>query len=235
VLLTFALCRQFTARRLSSDLATLLWCYALIPTGLFTLARTHHFWYIIPTYPAWAILAAAAVVEILEQAERVKLAVPVAAAFAVFVLACQARVVIHNAIHDRMPLSQTFLTSLRTSGVGAGQSVLTTFVPTYSERFLLQVVDGFRLEECSAADLDTIKLAAEAGRSPPRTVLARNGAQSALQGVPDSVGLHTLAQNADYTLIGLSPLHSDLSRDTPLPGMPEARVPESTSRGGRKW
>jgi 4-amino-4-deoxy-L-arabinose transferase-like glycosyltransferase len=143
VLAAVVLCRRFATRRLTSDMATLLWLFALTPAILFTLIQTHHFWYIIPTYPAWSILAAAAIMECLERAEssapRTALVV-----LAVLMVACEVRVAVHTARHEQMPASQIFLASLHKN---PGQTLRVAFVPTYSERFLLQVVDGYTLVE----------------------------------------------------------------------------------------
>ena len=49
-------------------------------------------------------------------------------------------------IHDRLSPGQVFLSSLR-QHVRPGTALYTSFTPSYSERFFLQVVDGFTLEE----------------------------------------------------------------------------------------
>ena len=49
-------------------------------------------------------------------------------------------------IRDRLPPAQVFLGSLR-ERLGPGTPLFTTFTPSYSERFFLQVVDGFVLDQ----------------------------------------------------------------------------------------
>jgi 4-amino-4-deoxy-L-arabinose transferase-like glycosyltransferase len=152
VLLAVGLARHFATRRLSADFATLIWCYTLVPALLFTLARTHHSWYVIPTYPAWAILAAVATLELVKRAEQFSFAPQTASLVIVGLLACETRIAVHIAIHDRMPRSQVFLASLRSPPGATVRRLHTTFTPSYSERFLLQVVDGFTLDDSSVTD-----------------------------------------------------------------------------------
>lgn len=152
-LLAWGLTRTFARQRLSADLATLLGCYALLPLLLFTLARTHHSHYIIPTYPAWAILGAAGALEIFKYAreqQRVGLAAGILIAC---VLACEIRLISHVEVNDRTPPSQLFLASLGSRLDPSSASVLhTTFTPSYSERFFLQVVDGLRVDDVANTD-----------------------------------------------------------------------------------
>lgn len=141
---------RFAGRRLTGDFATLLWCYALIPLALFTVAQTHHSHYIIPTYPAWAILAAAGTLEILRWIDRTTVRPASAVLLVAAVLACEARLVNQILTRDAMPPSQIFLSSLRNPRPATPQNLHTNFVPSYSERFLLQVVDGFKLDDSNA-------------------------------------------------------------------------------------
>jgi 4-amino-4-deoxy-L-arabinose transferase-like glycosyltransferase len=146
VIIALTLSWRFAGRRLSGDFSTLLWCYCLVPLVLFTLARTHHSHYIVPLYPAWSILGAAATLEVLRAAHRTPAAHWVAGVLVVCVLACQLRMVAHIEVHDRLRPSQIFLTSLG-ERVAPGTRLHTTFTPSYSERFFLQVVDGFALDD----------------------------------------------------------------------------------------
>ena len=138
--------RRFAKRHLTEDFSVLLWCYCLIPLFLFTLARTHHSHYIIPLYPAWAILGAIATLEVLQVARRMQWVVPAAWVLVICVLACEGRVIAHMEVHDRLPPAQIFLASLG-ERIEPGTPLYTTFTPSYSERFFLQVVDGFVLSE----------------------------------------------------------------------------------------
>ena len=146
VVIASALSWRFAHQRLSGDSATLLWCYCLIPLALFTLARTHHSHYIIPLYPAWSILGAVAALEMLQAAQRRQWAGWLAGGLALCVLGCEGRLIAHMEIHDRLRPPQVFLLSLR-ERVGPGARVHTMFTPSYSERFFLQVVDGFVLDD----------------------------------------------------------------------------------------
>lgn len=196
VLLALAVSRHFATRRLSAEVATLLWCCILVPLAFFTFARTHHSWYIIPLYPAGAIMAAVAVLEVTERAARVDLAPATAAVMAVLLLACEVRVAIYIEVHDRMPESQIFLASLRERTAGMGQHVRTNFTPSYSERFFLQVVDGFVLDGSSVVN----GRAAAGGLGDEMMLIRRPGMGS--RGSTEVSGIPVLAQNADYLLMG---------------------------------
>jgi 4-amino-4-deoxy-L-arabinose transferase-like glycosyltransferase len=199
VLLAFGLSRHFARHRLSSDLATLMWCYTLVPLLLFTLARTHHSWYIIPTYPAWAILAAVGTLEVLKCAQRFEFVAQGAAALVVIcILACEVRMVTHIEIHDRTPPSQVFLASLRNRLGGSKPHLHTMFTPSYSERFFLQVVDRFELDDVTAGDLSF-------SRTPPLggAVLIRSSEVGLADIQLQAAGIAVLEQNENYTLIRL--------------------------------
>ncbi|MGH8268451.1 MAG: hypothetical protein ACRES1_00190, partial [Steroidobacteraceae bacterium] len=120
----------------------LLLLWALLPLALFSLARTHHHWYLDPTYPAWAILAAYAVLKTFRLMPwRIALACS-----ALALLTCEVRLVGHIVLREQRPQSQTFLMSLRPQGPGR-ESLLSTFPLEYSQRFILQVLDGFAVHE----------------------------------------------------------------------------------------
>jgi 4-amino-4-deoxy-L-arabinose transferase-like glycosyltransferase len=146
VVIACGLSARFTTHYLSKEFGTLLWCYCLIPLLLFTLARTHHSHYIIPLYPAWAILGAVATLEVLQAARRVQWTVPVVYLLATCVVACEARLIAHMEVHDRLSPAQVFLSSLH-QRVAPGTVLYTTFTPSYSERFFLQAVDGLLIDE----------------------------------------------------------------------------------------
>lgn len=148
VVIAWCLSGQFARQRLAGDFSTLLWCYCLIPLLLFTLARTHHSHYIVPLYPAWAILGAVAALEVLHLARRTQWTAPVVWVLTICAVACEVRLITHIQIYDRLPPAQVFLESLR-GRLGPGSPLYTTFTPSYSERFFLQVVDGFALDQTS--------------------------------------------------------------------------------------
>jgi 4-amino-4-deoxy-L-arabinose transferase-like glycosyltransferase len=198
VLLAVGLSRYFAKRRLSADSAVLVWCFALIPLAFFTLARTHHSWYIIPIYPVWAVLAAVGTLEVLERAECTEWATPAAGFVAMCLLACEARLVAHIELHDRMPRSQVFLASLRNPSADMGPYLRTAFTPTYSERFFLQVVDGFALDGLNATDLNP----SQAVSGVPILVRKSDASSSAM--LARTAGITVLKQCEEYVLIRLS-------------------------------
>ena len=84
---------------LSLGYQVLLW--ALLPLALFSVARTHHHWYLDPTYPAWAIIAAfgcLALMRYLEQRGRTLLPLCL---IATALLACEVRFTVWLAERNR--------------------------------------------------------------------------------------------------------------------------------------
>jgi 4-amino-4-deoxy-L-arabinose transferase-like glycosyltransferase len=133
----------------------LVWCYALIPVLLFSIVRTHHSWYIVPTYPAWAILAAVYLADLYERTQSSEVGRLVVAGVAVVgLLAGEARVVSQMMIHGRVTEGEVFLASLGDRSVPRGTRLDIAFTPSYSERFILQVVDGYVLNEVKASPAD---------------------------------------------------------------------------------
>ncbi len=133
-------------RRLESGRWLLLWCYALVPVVLFTIARTHHSWYIVPTYAAWSILGGAAIVDLARRAGAIEVeSLVVAGVVAAGSIACEVRLVSQLLVGSRMPPEQVYLESLGNGVMPRGTVIATAFTPSYSERFLLQTVDGFEL------------------------------------------------------------------------------------------
>jgi 4-amino-4-deoxy-L-arabinose transferase-like glycosyltransferase len=188
VIIAWGLSRRFAARQSSEDFACLLWCYCLIPLLLFTLARTHHSHYIIPLYPAWSILGALATVEVLQAARRAQWLPPVAWVLTICILACQARLIAQIEFHNRLPPRQLFLTSLR-ERLEPGTPLYTTFTPSYSERFFLQVVDGFALQEMPV------------GQTPhPSGVVLLKRSDAAQVHSAEKPGTVVLARQEDYLL-----------------------------------
>ncbi|MGH8132200.1 MAG: hypothetical protein ACRETP_03055, partial [Steroidobacteraceae bacterium] len=212
VLVAWSLTRRFARNRSSADFATLLWCYTLIPLALFTLARTHHSHYIMPTYPAWAVLAALGTLEVLERAQRIGWAHPATALIVLAVLACELRLITHMEIWDRMPPSQIFLASLRAQ-TGKARSLYTNFTPSYSERFFLQVVDGFTLDDVST----------DGGDLPSNGVaLVKRSGPEEEQAPAGLGGAAVLAQNESYVLVRLKrPTMQGLAMSQAPVGPPE--------------
>lgn len=131
-----------------SNQLLMVWCFALIPVLLFTLVRTHHCWYIVPTYPAWAILAAVYLADLYKRIHSSGAGRLLVAGLAVVGLLCgEARVVFQMMVQGRVTEREVFLESLGDPSVRRGTHLNIAFTPSYAERFILQVVDGYVLEE----------------------------------------------------------------------------------------
>jgi 4-amino-4-deoxy-L-arabinose transferase-like glycosyltransferase len=121
-----------------------------IPLVLFSLARTQHHWYLDPIYPACAMLAAPAILYLAGLAGRASNRVQ-AAALLTFValplLACEARMIQRILVRDRMPASQRFLYAVQRVVRDRCHEIRATFPLRHSERFILEVVGGFRVVE----------------------------------------------------------------------------------------
>ena len=131
-----------------SLLLLLLW--ALVPLVLFSAARTHHHWYLDPTYPAWAMLAAAAAVELLDWTRPARRNAALVACVVLPLLACELRIayrVGHDGRHCREQLALAHLKARRAQ-LGAR---LRTPPLRHSERFILEAMDGFEVDEAAEA------------------------------------------------------------------------------------
>jgi 4-amino-4-deoxy-L-arabinose transferase-like glycosyltransferase len=128
----------------------LLLLWALVPLTAFTLARTKHHWYLDPTYPAWSMLAAIAVLQLIgSTTARLRLAT--VALVVLCLVFCEVRVLWRIGWTDRRPASQTFLLSLQDHAIIPADDVIyATFPLSHSERFILEVVDGFGVVDSEA-------------------------------------------------------------------------------------
>lgn len=122
----------------------LLW--ALLPLLAFTLARTQHHWYLDPSYPAWSMLAAVAILKLLSVQGPIRRHLLVGLV-AVSLLFCESRVLFRVLRTDRRPASQTFLLSLKNRSHLPSDTIVAAFPLSHSERFILQVIDGFAVAE----------------------------------------------------------------------------------------
>lgn len=135
-----------TGRRADRALALLV-LWAAIPFLLFSIARTHHHWYLLPIYPALAMLTAVSLRSLGRRAgtrwgpPAFVVAIVVALAF------CETRVLLQSLGRDRAPESQRFLASLGRLKQEERQPLAAAFPLSHSERFLLEVVAGFRVRE----------------------------------------------------------------------------------------
>jgi 4-amino-4-deoxy-L-arabinose transferase-like glycosyltransferase len=181
-------------RKMRPNLRLLLLTAALIPLVLFTVARTHHHWYLEPTYPAWAMLAAVSTLALMRRA-RGPVSNRVAAALVVVaLLGGEARIIV-RIVRDRMPENQVFLGSLHDRGGELGGRVCAAFPLWGSERFLLQVVNGFGVDEQAV------------GSSPPTTellhdsavLLAKQPSRMSMTWIPPR-NAHIVAASGDYLI-----------------------------------
>ena len=124
----------------------LLALWIAIPLTLFSLARTQHHWYLDPIYPACAMLAAPALLYLAGRAPRRLQAAALIGFVALPLAFCEGRVLKRVLVRDRMPESQRFLYALRRASHRC-REMRATFPLEHSERFILEVVDGFRVVE----------------------------------------------------------------------------------------
>jgi 4-amino-4-deoxy-L-arabinose transferase-like glycosyltransferase len=142
-------CVMYGGHRIATqtDAARLVWLWALLPLLAFSLVRTQHHWYLDPTYPAWSILAATSSLNlmVLSTTRRRLL---VAGLLVLGLLSCEARILFRVFRTDRRPEAQAFLLSLHDRlRLPTDTVVVATFPLSHSERFILQVVDGYRVNE----------------------------------------------------------------------------------------
>jgi 4-amino-4-deoxy-L-arabinose transferase-like glycosyltransferase len=124
----------------------LLALWIAIPLALFSLARTQHHWYLDPIYPACAMLAAPALLYLAGRVPRRLQAAALIGFVALPLAFCEGRVLRRVLVRDRMPESQRFLYALRRASHHC-REMRATFPLEHSERFILEVVDGFRVVE----------------------------------------------------------------------------------------
>jgi len=132
-------------RRREALLLVALWIG--IPFTLFTLVRTQHHWYLDPIYPACAMLAAPAILSLVRRAPRQLSAAALVVLVALPLALCEARLLKRILVRDRMPAAQRFLCSLRGGRRLPCRDIHAAFALSHSERFILEVVDGFRVVE----------------------------------------------------------------------------------------
>jgi len=129
----------------SNPRLVLLW--ALVPLVTFSIARTKHHWYLDPTYPALSMLAAAASLNLMALSAR-RGRVVVASLLVLGLLFCESRILWRIGVTDRRPRNQAFLMSMRDHVlVPVGEIIQSKSRLSFSERFILQVVDGYRVVE----------------------------------------------------------------------------------------
>jgi hypothetical protein len=130
-----------------AGVAPLLGLWIGIPLALFSLARTQHHWYLDPIYPACAMLAAPAILDLVRRTPRQIRGAALIVLVMLPLALCEARVLERIVVRDRMPESQRFLVSLRRRSRLRCRELRAAFPLDHSERFILEVVDGFRVVE----------------------------------------------------------------------------------------
>jgi 4-amino-4-deoxy-L-arabinose transferase-like glycosyltransferase len=183
--------------------APLLVLWIAVPLVLFSVARTHHHWYLDPVYPALAMMAAGSLLAVLRRVPPARRGAALFACFFLPLVFCEARLLERVLVRDRMPDSQRFLLSLSGRRAELGPD-LRAAVPLYhSERFILEAVDGFRVAE-------------GAGYGPPfgatadMPLLVRNA--GAAKGIRPAPGDDLLAESSAYSVYGSSNLDLEAVR-----------------------
>jgi 4-amino-4-deoxy-L-arabinose transferase-like glycosyltransferase len=177
----------------------LLW--TLVPLVGFSTARTHHHWYLDPSYPGWSILAAAATVRLLQVAAPIRRALLVSVLVLGLVF-CEARVLFRIYVTDRRPAEQAFLLSLKDhSLVSTNQTIDAEFPLSHSERFILQVIDGYRV-----VDADASATEASDSRNDNHVVLLKwQKPPPRFSDDSDDIGPQVIAIGAGYLLMQAAP------------------------------
>jgi 4-amino-4-deoxy-L-arabinose transferase-like glycosyltransferase len=133
--------------RKPSRLLILLW--VLVPLVLFSLSRTQHHWYLDPSYPAWALLAAVAILDVVRRVDPNRRTAALVACVLLPLALCEARVLYRVLVAERMPEPQRFLTLLKDHRLELGPEIRTSPL-RHSERFILEAMDGFDVLEIEA-------------------------------------------------------------------------------------
>jgi 4-amino-4-deoxy-L-arabinose transferase-like glycosyltransferase len=135
-------------------IAGLLALWVALPLTIVSLVRTQHHWYLDPIYPALAMVAAGSALFLIKRMPE-RLRGPAVIGLLVLPLTlCEARLVGHVLLRDPMPASQRFLRALKPAEATDCHAIRSTFALAYSERFILEVVDGFRVVEPAAGGRD---------------------------------------------------------------------------------
>jgi 4-amino-4-deoxy-L-arabinose transferase-like glycosyltransferase len=183
--------------------APLLALWIAVPLVLFSVARTHHHWYMDPVYPALAVAAACSLLAVLRRVPPAWRGTALLACFVLPLVLCEARLLHRVLVRDRMPGSQRFLISLAGRRAELGPELRAALPLRHSERFILEAMDGFRVAE-------------GAGYGPPLGATAdmpllvrKAGAARGIRPDPDD-GL--LAESDAYSVYGSSNLDLEAAR-----------------------
>jgi 4-amino-4-deoxy-L-arabinose transferase-like glycosyltransferase len=136
--------RPLRSRRPEITRLIVLWIG--IPLVFFSAVRTQHHWYLDPTYPALAMVAAGCALFLVEHTASRRRTLAVAALVALPLALCEARLLARVLIREPMSAQQRFLRGLTPAATGC-REIRTTYRLLHSERFLLEVADGFDVVE----------------------------------------------------------------------------------------
>jgi 4-amino-4-deoxy-L-arabinose transferase-like glycosyltransferase len=131
---------------LRPEITRLLVLWIGIPLVFFSAVRTQHHWYLDPTYPALAMVAAGCALFLVERTPPRRRTLAIAALVTLPLALCEARVLARVLIREPMSADQRFLRGLRPAATGC-REIRTTCRLLHSERFLLEVADGFDVVE----------------------------------------------------------------------------------------
>ncbi len=194
------------ARLRRGRVVALLVLWVAVPLLIVSFVRTQHHWYLDPIYPALAVLGAGSALFLADSAPTGWRAATMVGLVVVPLALCEARFLARVLTSDRMPGDQRFLSALEPAAAGGCREVRSTFQLAYSERFILEVMDGFEVKEPGPAGAATGAASREdcllvgklAWRRPPAP-------PAALLPGPDLL----MASNASYGLYRL-PAHGKL-------------------------
>jgi len=127
--------------------APLLVLWIAVPLVLFSIARTHHHWYLDPVYPVLAMMAAGSLLAVLRRVPPARRGAALFACFLLPLVFCEVRLLERVLVRDRMPDSQRFLLSLAGRRAELGPELRAAAPLYHSERFILEAMDGFRVAE----------------------------------------------------------------------------------------
>jgi len=109
--------------------------------------RTQHHWYLDPLYPALAMAAAGCALFLVERTPDRRRALAIAALVALPLALCEARVLGRVLIREPMSAAERFLAGFTPASTGGCREIRTTWRLAWSERFILEVADGFDVVE----------------------------------------------------------------------------------------
>jgi 4-amino-4-deoxy-L-arabinose transferase-like glycosyltransferase len=197
-----ALRAGMTPRLRRSGVQPLLILWVAIPLVFISLVRTQHHWYLDPIYPALAMLAAGSALFLVDRAPSRGRIAALAGLVVLPLALCEARLLTRVLTKDRMPDDQLFLSALAPGAAGGCREIRSTCRLAYSERFILEVMDGLAVVEPGA-----VPSAAAGGAARPACLLVgkrswRLPPAPAADRLPPRGTL--VAENASYALYRLA-------------------------------